>query len=77
MKKFVTELRAIDPKDGVLKTWCGQHIQVISIKDAQNYCEQHGIGYLKVIGELISEIPTKKDGITPDWNKEINYENLN
>lgn len=44
------------------------------MQDAQNYCEQH-IGYLTVIGELIAEIPTKKDGITPDWDNKIDYEN--
>jgi len=73
MKLFTTELKSIDPKDGVLKTWMGQYVEGISIQDAQNYCEQHGLGYLKVLGELISEIPTKKDGITPDWDKKINY----
>jgi hypothetical protein len=75
MKLYTTELKAIDPHDGQLKTWMGEYIEAISFQDAQNYCEQHGLGYLKVIGELVKEIPTKKDG-TPDWNNSTDFENI-
>ena len=61
MNIYLTELRAEDPKSGHLKTWCGPNVPGITIADAQAYCERNGMGYLKVIGELLAEIPWTDD----------------
>jgi hypothetical protein len=74
MKLYTTELKAIDPHDGQLKTWMGQYIEAISFQDAVNICKRE-FGYLKVVGELVKEIPTQKDG-TPDWDKSTDFENI-
>lgn len=75
MDKYCTSIRAVDPKTGELATYCGPEVPGISFKDAEDYCQRNGLGYCKVDGRLISEIPTKADGFTPDWDKKIDYEN--
>lgn len=56
MRKFTTELRAIDPNDGELKTWQGPDIDAVSFDDARQYCDNNGLGYLKVVGLLVAEV---------------------
>lgn len=53
MKKkiFVTSFKAIDPKDGTIKTWAGPNVKAVSLADAQKFCEIH-YGHLTVEGEL-------------------------
>lgn len=59
MKKlYVTEIRAIDPITGEMKTWGGPHVPGISFADAREYCRKN-LGYCKVIGELVAEIDAK------------------
>lgn len=74
MSLYVTEIRALSPIDGELKTYGGPNVPGVSFADAQNYCEGNGLGYCKVVGKLIAEIPCKKDSYTPDFDKQINYE---
>lgn len=74
MKKYATTIFARDPKTKEMKNWVGPNVPGISFQDAQKYCNQNGLGYCHVDGELIAEIPTKNDGITPDWNGMIDYE---
>ena len=57
---YLTELRAIDPTDGVLKTWGGPRIKGTSWDNAQKWCDEN-MGYLTVIGELVSEIDYQTD----------------
>lgn len=57
MKIFLTELKAIDPIDQELKTWCGPNIEAETFELAEQYCQDNGLGYCTVIGELIQEIP--------------------
>ncbi len=52
MKTFLTEIQAIDPKDGELKTWHGQDIHAKTWEDAQEICDKL-YGYLSVIGEKV------------------------
>ena len=73
MKTFTTIIRAIDPESLTLKTYSGPNIQALNFQDAQDYCNINGLGYCKVDGELISEIPCKNDGVTPDFRKSIDY----
>ena len=77
MKKWVTEIKAIDPRDGILKTWHGEFIEAPTKKLAQDWCNNNERGYLNVTGELLAIIPTKQDGYTPDYYKKIDYENIN
>ena len=56
MYLFTSELHAIDPADGELKLWQGPHIEAISLSMAENFCQQNGLGYLKITGILVKEI---------------------
>lgn len=76
MNLYTTQIRAIDPKDGILKTWGGPYVPGISIEDAKAYCERNELNYCKVDGILVSLIPTKDDEQTPDWSKMKNYDNI-
>jgi len=78
MKLFTTTIQAIDPSDGELKLWGGPNVPGISFKDARFYCDNNGLGYCEILGELVAEIPTKEDdSFTPDFNKMIDYSNDN
>lgn len=72
MRIFLTEIRAIDPKDGQLKTWSGENIEALTFGLAEQCCKENK-GYLKVIGELVAEIPCK-NGFEPDFDNMINYD---
>ena len=63
MKKFVTLIQAIDPKDGVLKTFYGDYIEAENEEKAQEIIDNSEKGYLKLSGELIEEIHTDIDNI--------------
>jgi len=54
MKKWLTEVKAVDKK-GDMKTYGGPDVEAPSWELAQEYCEQNGLGYCKVIGELIMD----------------------
>jgi len=70
MRKFTTELRAIDPSDGEIKTWQGPDIDAISFADAQQYCINNGLGYLTVTGILVAVIGD--DGIITNYDTSEN-----
>lgn len=56
MKLYTTEIIAIDPLTGLLTKWCGPRIPSLSFEDAENYCQENGLGYCKITGEFICEI---------------------
>lgn len=56
-KQWSTQIRAIDPADGQLKSWSGPTIFADTMIDAQIYCLQNGLGYCIVVGELTDQIP--------------------
>lgn len=72
-----TTIRAIDPADGELKTFCGPNIPALTQAMAHDYCQKSGMGYCEVGDRIIGEIPTKDGGLTADWNRAISYENNN
>lgn len=72
MRIWVTQIKAIDPYTGELKTWIGDYIKAPTWELAQKWCNENGKGYLEVIGELVAEIPLK-DG-KPDFDNMIDYE---
>jgi len=64
MKLWTTEIWAVQgtidsPFEQYNKPtqWQGPYVPGISIEDAQRYCDTHGLGYCRVIGELIAEGP--------------------
>ena len=79
MKLYTTILKAIDPKDGELKTWCGPNVPGISFEDARWYCDNNDLGYCEILGELVSEIGTKIENgkIVPDLKNRIDYDTQN
>jgi hypothetical protein len=76
MKLWVTEIMATDPKTGELKKWCGPEVPGINLQTAEEYCQSNGLGYCKVIGELICEIPCKEGTYEPDFNNMIDYDKI-
>jgi len=61
-KIFTTRLKAIDPKDGILKDWSGERIVAETEKEAIEWCSENR-GYLKVDGQLEEELEMTKE----DW----------
>jgi len=53
---FTTEIQAIDPKDGTLKKWGGEVVKASNWEEAEQWCQEHGKGYLKVVGYFVEEI---------------------
>lgn len=74
MDLYTTEIRAIDPRNGLLKTWCGPHVPGISFSDAEEYCQRNGLGYCAIVGRLVEEIPCKPGTYEPDWDRKIDHE---
>lgn len=68
MKTFLTQLRAINNQTGELATYMGMRIPAESHEDAQRYCDENGMGYLRVIGEFIEEIDSDIDYINQKLN---------
>ena len=77
MKLWVTTIRAIDPISNRIENYSGPNVPGITSQDAEYYCQTNGLGYCKVEGELIAEIPTKPDGVTPDWDNMVDYDTIN
>lgn len=79
MNTYTTTIKAICPNDGTIKTYSGPYVKGITFEDAENYCQTNGLGYCKVDGILISEIPCKEGTQEPDWGKRIDHfkHNLN
>ena len=76
MNLYTTIIKAISPVDDELKVYAGPNVQGISFTDAQNYCNNNGLGYCKVIGLIVTEIPCKEGTYEPDWDKKVDYEDV-
>lgn len=74
MKQWVTEIKALQASTGEMKTWGGEHISAPTAELAQQWCDENR-GYLKVIGELVAEIPCIPGTHDPDFGNMIDYEN--
>jgi hypothetical protein len=73
MKIWLTEFKATDAKTGEMKSWCGENVVAPSWELAQEWCYQNR-GCLKVIGELVAEIPCKDGTYEADFDKMVDYE---
>jgi hypothetical protein len=72
---YATTINALDAKTGELKTYGGPNVPGLTPRMAEQYCQENGLGYCTVNpDELVAEIPTKADGLTPDWTKLIDYQ---
>ena len=74
MKLWVTNIRAIDPRDGELKNWGGPHVPGITHKHAEQYCQDNGLGFCEVLGELVGEVCTKPNSLEVDWSTYVDYQ---
>jgi len=54
---WLTEIEAVDSKDGELKLWAGPKVWAKTIEDAQLFLDTNGLGYCKVIGRFLIELP--------------------
>ena len=50
------------------------NITAITEKDAEHKARTYGLKDPKTKGRLVMTIPTKTDGITPDWSRAIDHE---
>ena len=57
---YLTEIKAIHPKTGEIKTWAGIKVNASSWEAAERTLEEKGFGYCKVIGTLQDEFNGKK-----------------
>ena len=73
MRVWLTEFRAPDARTGEIKTWCGENVEAPTQALAQQWCYENR-GYLKVIGELVAEIPCKDGTHEPDFDKRVDYD---
>ena len=64
---WVTYLTAVDPKTMELKKWAGPWVPGLDSEDAQTWCENQGLGYLTVAGELTAQI--EWDGSETDFEE--------
>lgn len=77
MRQWATEIKAFDPRTDQMKVWGGPNVPGLTKLDAEIYCQENGLGYCKILGELIEEIPCKPGTYEADFENKINYENLN
>jgi len=52
--KFCTKIRAIDPKDGQLKTWFGPDVTARTKAEAEEVLQASGRGYAEVLDQHIA-----------------------
>lgn len=55
-KLFVTQICAVNPKDGSFKHYSGPHIVARDKQEAQGLIDNTGLGYCEILGELIGMI---------------------
>jgi hypothetical protein len=74
MRLWCTEIRAICPISGEMRVYGGPNIRAITRELAFIYCQENGLGYCKIVGELVAEIPCKDGGYEPDWDNKIDFD---
>lgn len=70
---FYTELDAVDPATGELKKWAGPEIEAASLTIAREMCDMNGLGYLRIVGRVVAEIPCKPGTYDPDWSQRKDF----
>lgn len=75
MKTWGTTIYAICPLTGEMRTYGGPNIEAPTRKLAFEYCQNNGLGYCHIEGELVAEIPCKPGTHEADFSKMVDYEN--
>ena len=75
MRTWTTLIHALDPLTGEYSEFAGPNIQAPSAQLAFDWCQENGLGYCHIAGELVCEIPCENG--KADFNNEIDYRNLN
>lgn len=66
-KMFVTQVTAMDAKDGRLKSYSGPHIVARDKEEAQVLIDNTGLGYCEILGELIGLIDTEGNDVKDNY----------
>ena len=75
MPLYCTTIYAISPSHGEMTEYCGPHINAISPAMARQYCEENGLGYCHINGDiLVAEIPCKPGTFEADFDKQVDYD---
>ncbi len=74
MPLYTTTIMAVSPKTGKVTEYSGPHVPGISFADAKDYCEKNGLGYCRVSGRLLVEVPMVNG--KPDWPNKIDYDTM-
>jgi len=53
VKMWATQFRAINPATGQLCIWSGPLVPGATRLQAMEFCQNHGLGYLEVMGVLV------------------------
>lgn len=74
MKIWLTEIKALEARTGKkMATWAGENVEAPTFELAQQWCDKNK-GYLKVVGELVAEVPFENG--KADFSKMVDYENI-
>lgn len=72
MNIYTTIIRAISPTTGNLLAYSGPKIPGTSFENAQEYCENNGLGYCEVDGILLEVIPVETTEVISEWDINLN-----
>jgi hypothetical protein len=72
MKTYSTEYNLMTKDRGVIKM-SGDRVEAITWEHAEIILKKTGRSHMRVIGQLISEIPCDEN-LKPDWSKRIDYD---
>jgi len=56
LNKYITTIRALDPKDMELKSWDGPIITACSLTEAIRYANNNGLGYCRINGDILVDV---------------------
>ena len=76
MPIFCTEMKVWDIIFNQFVTIEGQRIEAPTWQLAEEILIKEDLRWLKITGELISEIPCKKKSFKPDWEHGIDYKKI-
>lgn len=71
---FITKIKALHPITNELAEWMGDNIEAESELKAKDILNRTGRGYMKISGQLISEIPCFKGTLEADWSKRKDFD---
>ena len=76
MKIWTTRIYAISPETNEMTMYGGPNIPAFTKKLAREYCDLNGLGYCHIGDELVKEVPCKNGTFEPDFEKSIDYEDI-